>query len=193
MPTSTVSTSHLFTNGTTTSAAVEGTTASPVISTATFTSITRFQNTTSAYSRNSTATTFSSATSTLASASMAPTSTLNFPKVIIKDAADSLFLNTNADGTIFLCNDFVYTIPTSYRIPLSLLLYEFQLKVVVVSSANPGVFLSPVACRIEGQPTKMFVVKELESGIETLKILGSCIAGGKVLECSVKNFDLLTA
>ncbi|KAK6519825.1 hypothetical protein TWF506_000119 [Arthrobotrys conoides] len=230
--TSALSATRLFSNGTTTSGAAEGTTASPVIPTATFTTISPLQNTTSAYSRgNSTATTFSSTTSTLTSASMAPTSALNFPKVIIKDAADGLFLNTNADGTLFLCNGHCGSPAEFYtrssivvgdthdrvihiysqeleqygvsRLRLHNLdklpntsvivgLYEFQpTKVVVVSSAHPDVFLLPVACRIEGQPTKMFVVNELESGIEALKTLGSSIAGGKVLECSVKNLDLV--
>ncbi|EGX48351.1 hypothetical protein AOL_s00080g321 [Orbilia oligospora ATCC 24927] len=232
--TSTFSTTRLVSNGTTSSGPAEGTTASPVTSTATFTSVPSIQNTTSVYSRgNSTATTFSSTTtSTLTSASTAPTSALNFPKVTIKDAADGLFLNTNADGTLFLCNGNCGSPAEFYtrssvvvgdthdrvihiysreletygvsRLRLHNLdklpntsvivgLYEFQpTKVVVVSSAHPDVFFLPVACRIEGQQTKMFVVKELESGIETLKRLGSSIAGGKVLECSVKNLDLVT-
>ncbi|KAF3220667.1 hypothetical protein TWF679_008862 [Orbilia oligospora] len=230
---STFSTSRLVSNGTTSSPA-EGTTASPVNLTATFTSVPSIQNTTSMYSRgNNTATIFSSTTtSILTSASTAPTSALNFPKVIIKDAADGLFLNTNADGTLFLCNGNCGSPAEFYtrssvvvgdthdrvvhiysrelenygvsRLRLHNLdklpntsvivgLYEFQpTKVVVVSSVHPDVFFLPVACRIEGQPTKMFVVKELESGIETLKRLGPIIAGGQVLECSVKNLDLVT-
>ncbi|KAK6348644.1 hypothetical protein TWF718_006432 [Orbilia javanica] len=229
----TVSTTHNFSNKTTTSGSAGAKTASPVTSTATFTSIARLQNATSVYSRaNDTTTRFSSATSTLTSASIAPTSALNFPEVIIKDAADGLFLNTNADGTLFLCNGHCGS-PTQFytrssvvvgdihdrvihiysqeletysvsRVRLHSLdklpntsvivgLYEFQpTKVVVVSSAQPDVFLLPVACRIEGQPTKIFVVKELESGIETLKRLGASIAGGEVLECSMKNLDLVS-
>ncbi|KAK6501999.1 hypothetical protein TWF481_009818 [Arthrobotrys musiformis] len=226
-------TTRSFGNETTTYVATEGTTASPALSTSTFTSIAPFRNTTSIYLKgNSTTTRFTSATSTLKSTSTAPTSTLTFPKVIIKDAADGLFLNTNADGTLFLCNGHCGSPAEFYtrssivvgdtqdrvihiysqelenygvsrlrlhhldKLPNTSVIvgfYEFQpTKVVAVSSANPNIFLLPVACRIEGQPTKMFVVKELESGIETLKSLGATIAGGKVLECSVKNLDLVT-
>ncbi|KAK6519325.1 hypothetical protein TWF281_003160 [Arthrobotrys megalospora] len=231
--TSAFPTPHILNNGTITSVATEGTTASPVASTEAFSTIAPLQNTTSIYSRNnSTTTSILSTTSTLTSASATATSALNFPKVIIKDAADGLFLNTNKDGTLFLCNGHcgspaefytqssVVVADTHERVihiysqemeqygvsrlrlhsvdklpntSIVVGLYEFQpTKVVAVSSEKPDVFLLPVACRAEGQPTKMFVVKEFESGIETLKSLGASIAGGKVLECSVKNFDLVT-
>ncbi|KAK6358706.1 hypothetical protein TWF730_008029 [Orbilia blumenaviensis] len=231
-PSAIISTSAFLNNSTTTSAAAEGTTASPVVPTETFSRIAPFQNTTSIYSRdNSTATSTVTTISTLSSSSATSAPTLDFPKVIIKDAADGLFLNTNLDGTLFLCNSHCgspagfYTRSSvvvgdthdrvihfysqemeSYGVSRLRLhspdklpntsvivgLYEFQpTKVVVVSSEQPDVFLLPVACRIEGQPTKMFVVKELKSGIDTLMGLGANIAGGKIVECSVKNFDLI--
>ncbi|KAK6340537.1 hypothetical protein TWF696_008863 [Orbilia brochopaga] len=48
--------------------------------------------------------TSNSTTSTSSTASATPTAPLNLVKVTLEDANDGLFINTNADGTIYLCN-----------------------------------------------------------------------------------------
>ncbi|KAF3928088.1 hypothetical protein AA313_de0202899 [Arthrobotrys entomopaga] len=175
-------------------------------------------------------------TTTTTTTSAAPTtivSPLSLPKIFIKDAADGLFVNTNTDGTIYLCDKHcgspaefythsnIAVADTSARLlhgyskeletygvsrfrlhPVDKLpntamvvgLYEFQKgKIVAVSKERPEEFLLPVVCRIEGQPSKVFLVKEFERGVDVLKELGGEIAGGKVVECSMKNFEMVEA
>ncbi|KAF3919570.1 hypothetical protein ABW20_dc0102809 [Dactylellina cionopaga] len=191
--------------------------------------ITSLSNTTSIYTTiNSTTTSTASSSST--SATFTPTQLLNFPKVIIKDAADGLFVNTNKDGTIFLCNgrcgspgqfytdssaivsdasgrvlhyykDEIETYGVSRfrmhsvdKLPSNSVivgLFEFKPnKIVAVSTDPTESWLAPVACRIEGAPTKFFLVKDL-NGIKVLKSPGFPLVGGKVIDCSVKNLTMV--
>ncbi|KAK6540721.1 hypothetical protein TWF694_008112 [Orbilia ellipsospora] len=187
---------------------------------------------TSAFTTSNSSITTKNATASPATTSSSPTATiLNLPKVIIKDAADGLFIRTNADGTIYLCDQHCGSPVEFYthsniavadksarlfhgytkeletygvsrfrlhpvdRMPNTAMvvgLYEFQKgKIVAVSKENPDEFLLPVVCRIEGAARKVFLVKDFEKGLKVLKERGGAFAGGKVMECSMKNFEMV--
>lgn len=65
--------------------------------------------------------------------------------------------------------------------------------VAIEPGSNGDAAYYPIACQIEGQPTKLFLAEDPRDGEQTLKqeMMKDVLVGGKVVDCSLKNLRIM--